>query len=220
MRPQRFVFSASSTTAVAAAQTLGAAGFLVLGGATIIPAQPNGVAAYAKFDGGVNRPLTFTSTGNISGVTLTVVGFDASGNAVTSSIAGPNNDTISTTELYNRVISIRASAAVGTAMSAGTGTTGVTNWAGIDYYPNPANVGLWLQLTATINVDVQLTPDPIEDSTITPHTFNHGYLTAVTADAASALTYPATGVRMLVNSSSGSGAAVFTVIEAGLGRGR
>lgn len=219
MRPQRFTFSASSTTAVAAAQTLAGAGFLTLGGATVVLAQPNGVAAYAKFDDGVNRPLTFTSTGNLSAATLVVVGLDASGNAVTSSIAGPNNNTVATTELYNRILSIRSSAALGTAMSAGTGTTGATNWAGLDYYPNPTNVGLWVQITGTINIDIQLTPDPINDQVITPHTFAHAYLTGVTADAVSALTYPARASRMLVNSSAG-GSAIFTLIEAGLGRGR
>lgn len=219
MRPQRFTFSASSTTAVAAAQTLAGAGLLALNGSAVIPAQPSGVAAYAKFDDGVNRPLTFTSTGNLSAATLTVVGLDASGNAVTSSIAGPNNNTVATTELYNRILSIRSSAALGTAMSAGSGTTGVTNWAGLDYYPNPANVGLWLQITGTISVTVQMTPDTIQDPTTAPHTFNHGYLTAIVADAASALTYPAEACRMLINSSSG-GAAKFTVMQAGLGRGR
>lgn len=220
MRPQRFTFSASSVTAVAALQTLAGAGFLTLNGSAVIPAQPSGVAAYAKFDDGINRPLTFTSTGDLSARTLTVVGLDASGNAVTSAIAGPNNNTVATTELYNRVLSIRSSGALATAISAGSGTTGATNWAGLDYYPNPANIGLWLQITATIDVTVQLTPDDINDVSITPHPFAHNYLTNKTADAVSALMYPAQACRMLINSSSGSGAAIFTVIQAGLGRGR
>lgn len=216
MRPARFVFSAAVTTAVALAQTTAGAGSLALNGTLVGSVQP-GLVAFAQFDAGSDRTVSLTSTGNLSAANVTITGFTANNVAVTQTISGPNNNTVYTTSLFNRVTGVSSDGALGTAMSVGSGTTGQTNWYTLDYYQSPISVGLWLQITATISVTVQLTPDPFTSTTTAPHTFNHAYLTAITADAASALPYGARGVRALINSSSGSGAAVFTVIQAGAG---
>lgn len=216
MRPVQFVFSAAVTTAVALAQTTAGAASLTLNGTLVTPIQP-GKAAYAAFDAGVNRTVSLTSTGDLSGIQITINGFDTNNVAVTQTRAGPNNNTVETTALFNRVTSVTTPSALGTAMSVGSGTTGATNWFAVDYFVNPTNIGLWLQVTATLSATVQMTPDAFMQTTVAPHAFAHAYLTAVTADAASALNYPAQGIRALINSSSGSGALVFTIIQAGAG---
>lgn len=216
MRPARFVFSAASTAAVANGQTTAGAATLVLNGSAVGPVQP-GIPAFAQFDLGVTRPVTLTSTGALSGVNFTIVGFDANNGPLTEVLAGPSNNTVATTAEFNRVTSITTSGAVGTSVSAGSGTTGHTNWYAVDYFQSPISVGLWLQVTATLSATVQLTPDAFIQTATAPHAFNHGYLTAVTADAASELPYGARGVRAAINSSSGSGALVFTIIQSGAG---
>lgn len=216
MRPARFVFSAAATTAVALAQTTAGSGALILNGTAVGPIQP-GLVAFAQFDAGIDRTVSLTSTGNLSGANITITGLTTNNVAVSQTIAGPNNNTVFTTTLFNRVTAVSTDGALATAMSVGSGTTGVTNWYTLDYFQSPVSVGLWLQITATISVTVQLTPDPFTSTAAVPHTFNHAYLTAITSDAASALPYGARGVRALINSSSGSGAAIFTVIQAGAG---
>lgn len=215
MRPAQFTFSAAATTAVTTAQTTAGATPLAIDGTLAVPAQI-GKAAYAALGNGINRTVSLTSTGALSGINITISGFDSNNNPVTETRAGPSNNTVETTALFNRVTSVVPASALGTAMSVGTGTTGATNWFEVDYFVNPANIGLWLQITATLSATVQLTPDSLQNG-VTPHPFAHAYLTAVTADAASELPYPAQGVRALINSSSGSGALVFTVIQAGAG---
>lgn len=219
MRPIRFVWSAADRDGVAAAQTSTGTAKLILNGALVIPAQPSGVAAYAAFDPGANRTVSIFSTGDLSGITFTIVGLDGSGNTVSEAKVGPNNTTVYTTALFNKVLSVTPSATVGTNVEIGSGTTGATNWVEVDWMTGVTDIGLWLQITATINVTVQLTPDDFK--TMTPYAFAHAMLTAIAADAASSLNYPAQGVRMLVNSSTvATGAAVFTYIQSALGRGR
>lgn len=215
MRPAQFTFSAAVTTAVALGQTTAGSGSFTLNGTLVGPIQ-KGLVAFAQFDAGVNRTVSITSTGNISGVNFTITGRDANGAVVTETRAGPNNTTVYTTALFNTVTSVTVNGAVGTATSIGSGTTGATNWFTVDYFQSPVNVGLWLQITATLSATVQLTPDSLQSGS-TPYAFSHAYLTAVTADAASELPYGARGIRALINSSSGSGALVFTIIQGGAG---
>lgn len=74
---------------------------------------------------GTGYKLVFTSSGNDSGITFTVVGNrvgDTAGNSTTEVVTGANASTATTTNFYTNIISITASAA-----SAGTvkiGTTG------------------------------------------------------------------------------------------------
>jgi hypothetical protein len=218
MRPAQFIFSAADRDGIAAAQTTAGAVALALNGALALPRQPWNSGPVGFMGAGVNRTLSLYSTGNLSGINFTIVGLDASGNAVTEVLAGPNNTTVYSVNLYNTILSVTPNGAVATAVEAGSGTTGATNWYAVDYYLDPANIGLWLKISGTISVTVQLTPDAFLQTTTAPSTFNHAYLTTVTADAASALTYPAQGIRMLVGSSTvDSGAAIFTIIQAGIG---
>ena len=115
---KRFGPVAASTTAVALAQQLaGAARNMVLTG-TAVNDGSNMVTT-----------VTLTSTANFSGVNFTITGTDESGAVITETRAGPNNNTVTTTDAFLTVTSIVTNAALGTNTSAGftatTGTTGI-----------------------------------------------------------------------------------------------
>ena len=80
---------------------------------------------YTVGNNGTGYKLVFTSSGDDSGITFTVVGNkvgDLPGNTTTETVTGANASTASTTNFYTNIVSITASGA-----SAGTvkiGTTG------------------------------------------------------------------------------------------------
>ena len=107
----------ASTTAIAIAQTLGGAGNLNLTSSSVSDGS------------NMDTTVTLTSTGNISGVTFTVTGTDASGSTITEDITGPNNTTVTGSTKFLTVTQIAADAAVSTNTSAGfsatSGTAGI-----------------------------------------------------------------------------------------------
>jgi len=108
IKAKHFKLIGASTTHIAAAQTLGGAGNFTLANTTV---------------GNLPQTITFTSTGNISGVSMTITGTDLNGDAQTESINGPNNNTVTSTNKFLTVTQVAADAAVGTNTSIGiTGT--------------------------------------------------------------------------------------------------
>lgn len=103
---------------VAAAQQLAGAGNMVLTAGTGVTAVVVNGQTRLQFD--VPRAVSLASTGNISGVNFTISGFDIYGQAMTQTIAGPNNNTVNTTKAFFQVTQIAANGAVGTNTSAGT----------------------------------------------------------------------------------------------------
>lgn len=101
----RFTVTAAATAAVSALATQGGAALLTLTATPYLPAAPS--------------TITLTSTGNISAVNFTIRGTDATGAVVTEVIAGPNNNTVYTNNVFASVMSVYCSAAVGTATSVG-----------------------------------------------------------------------------------------------------
>lgn len=103
---------------IAALQTLGAAGNMVLTAGT-------GVTTVTLADGttalvlDVARCVTIASTGNISAVTFTITGYDIYGQKLSAAITGPNNATVATTKAFKQIIQIAADGAVATNTSAG-----------------------------------------------------------------------------------------------------
>ena len=110
--------TATSTTAVAALQTLGGAGNMTL------------AAGAASFGGtGSSQKVSLTSGGNISAVTFTLTGTDSKGVAQTEELTGPNANTVFSIKYYNTITQIAASGAVGTNTSAGVlgGSSGLVS---------------------------------------------------------------------------------------------
>ena len=112
VKAKTFQPQSASTTKIAAAQTLGGAGNMTLTGSAVNDGS------------NMASTVTLTSTGNISGVTFTVTGTDASGSAATEDITGPNNNTVTGSTAFLTVTQIAADGAVATNTSAGfTATT-------------------------------------------------------------------------------------------------
>lgn len=97
----------------------------------------------------------------------------------------------------------------------GTGSLGVFP---PDHYVSPFNVTLAVTVTGTVNYTVQYTFDDVFDSGFSPSTANwvdHPSLTSQTATKDSNIAYPVRGVRLLVN--SGTGTTRLVIIQAGGG---
>lgn len=190
---------------IAQAQTLVGAGSLTLNGALVV----SGVAQL-----GVQRVVGIASTGNLSAVTFTVYGTDQAGNTISESIAGPNNNTVSTTLNFLTVNQVAASAAVGTNVTVGTTSVGASAAIPLDVYLDPFNASLFLDVTGTVSVTVQYTGDDNVLTSTGPFVwYDHSDLTSQTTDAVGTIISPVTAVRLLTN--SGTGTAELTVLQAG-----
>jgi hypothetical protein len=87
----------------------------------------------------------------------------------------------------------------------------------LDHFVSPFNTSLSVQVTGTVDYTVQYTFDDVQAATYTPASGNwiaHPNLTAKLTTLDSNLAYPATAVRVVLN--SGGGSIRFTVIQAGI----
>lgn len=106
------------TAGLAVLQTLGGAGNFTLAAGTGVTSTTN-LQGQTLFVLDTPRCVTFTSTGNISGVTMTVSGYDQYGLPMTAALAGPNNNTVATTKAFKSIYQVAAGAAVATNTSVG-----------------------------------------------------------------------------------------------------
>lgn len=221
-RPIQITFPAADADGICLSQTTAGATALIINGALKDLAATMQQVTRAVMGVGIERPVTLTSTGNLSGIQFTIVGTDVNGTAVSEDLAGPSNNTVATTALYNTVTSITPDGAVGTAITAGSGTTGQTKWLMSNLNIQPVNLSVYVAVTTTASVTVQDTPVDLQatapSSTVPASTqiFNHPTLAAITGSASSNYAYPPRYVRAVMNSSSGNGAFELTIIQAGV----
>lgn len=71
----------------------------------------------------VARSVSLTSTFNLSGVNLTVVGFDEYGALMSQKRVGPNNGTVNTLKTFKSVLSVSSDTASASTLSVGMGDT-------------------------------------------------------------------------------------------------
>lgn len=207
MRPIRLTRAlvAPDADGIATSQTTAGAGNLVLDGALVA----GGVANLTE-----QRKVGIASGGDDSAVTFTVYGTDQAGNAISEGLAGPNGNTVSTTLDFLTVTRVTVSAAVAQAVTVGTTGVGASQPIPLDIYLDPFNVSCFVDVTGTVNYTVQFTFDDVFGST-GPFTWtNHPDLTSATADGDGTYISPVTATRIVTN--SGTGSAVFTVIQAGV----
>lgn len=214
MRPSQFIFPAADVAAICASQTLGGAGALILNG-TLVDLASAALGIPRVVLPKIQRTVSLQSGGNLSGVNFTITGFDVRGVAISEVRAGPNANTVETTAQFWTITGVSANGAVASAVQVGTGSVGSTRWWLTDRDKNPVNMSIACVLTATANWTVQDTPDNANDLSVTPSTFNHPVLAALTASAESNYAFPPRFVRGVMNSSSGSGACTMTIIQAG-----
>lgn len=214
-RPIRYSFVASNATYIALGQTLAGAGDMILNGAG---SDESPTRRMRLTGSGFARPVTLTSTGNISAVNFTITGTDIRGAALVEVLAGPNNNTVASTANFYSVTSIAAGAAVATATSAGIGTTGVSQWTKVDYFQDPVNIGLGVNVTGTINWTIRQTTANVETAEpASTEVLDHAdtNLVAQTVKRQGSYIFPFGALELVVNSSTG-GSLTFDVYQAGI----
>lgn len=200
---------AADDNGIATAQQLGAAGDLTLDGALV----SGGVA-----DLGTPRRVGITvAVADLSAVNFTVYGTTSQGFEISETIAGPNNNTVSTTRDFATVTRVAADAAVGTDVIVGTTGVGATEWMPLDIYASNGRTTIDTIVTGTVNYTVQYTNDDPFDNSIIQTSKDHptAALVGATADQyGSTDTIIMRAVRLLIN--SGTGSVKMTVVQQSL----
>lgn len=218
---QTVVANAAMTTSVAAAQTTVGAGNLTLASSTV------------TFGSGTAQRITLTSTGNISARTFTITGTGPNGAALVSTLAGPNNNTVTSIVAYASVTQIAVNGAVATNTSAGNSATAESIMYVTDYGSNPFSIGFGcIVVSGSPTYSVQHTFDDVEQQIMpfgpagTPVTtaynygastntwFNHAVVVAQTANDDGNYAFPVTAIRLIVTV---AGTVTLKLLQSGMG---
>lgn len=152
---------------------------------------------------GLAHRLNLTSAANLSGITLTLVGTDADGFALTEAVTGPNSTTVETTGYFQTLTSVTAGATLG-ANTLDIGwvdevatKTYPLNWCGAEAATYAVDVvGTVLYSVEETFEDIQNIGSPSQNASwYQPTAFSDN-----TTDVASVGTVNATGVRLVVSS--------------------
>lgn len=184
-------------------QTLGGSGYFTLNGAGVTNGEwvtPDGFA----------KKIGFESTGNLSGVTFIVSGYEDKNKTILISegVTGPNNSTVETTNYFYSIQSIVASGAVATNVEAGPVDEAISKIIPIKRSFSDRNeriTGLTFIKTGTINYTVQQTNDNVQSKD--DRTFNwlssddSNVVNATTSKNSNYITMPM-AMRVKINSYS------------------
>ena len=108
-----------NATALAASQSLGAAGNLALTAGTSVTTTVDSLGN-TRYVLDCARAVTITSAGIDTGITFDVSGYDIYGSAMTSTVTGSSASVATTTKAFASVTSIYASGATSSTVTAGT----------------------------------------------------------------------------------------------------
>lgn len=221
MRPIRYTYAptALDVDAIALVQQRVGAGALTINGANAI----GGVATMAT-----QQFVTLTSTGNLSGVNVTVTGTDQNGHVISATRAGPNNNTVVFSSLsaanggtpsFYTVTGATVSGTIATDMSIGVNGFGNGRALPLDYGVAPTNYALAVIVTGTVTYTVQHTFDDVYASTFNEATatwFDNDAtaLVAATTSQDGNYAFPPTATRIQIT--AGTGSVLYIVIEAGI----
>lgn len=205
MRPVaiRKNLTAASVNCIAAAQTLAAAGNVVLNGGSV-------AAGVATLD--TQRRVLITSDGNDTGITFTVTGARQSGQAVVETVTGASGAAAQTLNDFYNVGTVSASGAVANHVTIGTSGTGSTDWIMPNFHLAPFNVNIAESLTGTATFNLETTEDTnwwvpaIPSPIANVSTIQAG----ATVAAGQTLTAAVTGYRFTITSGTGTLAAQCT----------
>ncbi len=153
------------------------------------------------------RQVLITTVSDESGKTLTIYGTDEVGTVISETVTGPNATTGTSTYMYKTVTRVAVSAAFTGAVTVGTNGVGASKGVLLNQYLDPFAISIFLKFTGTVNVTVQYTSDDHRASGFhwgAASWTDHSSLTSKTANLDSNIAYPATGLRVKVNSGTGS----------------
>jgi hypothetical protein len=212
MRPiqKTLSFQAASATGVTTAQTPADGVDLTIDGTF----ASGGVATFYE-----PTVVNFSSTDDLSTVTFTVIGTAANGVAISEDVVGPDNETVSTIQLFKTVTAIAVDTA--TTFTTETVSVGVPNsasfgtgaWWPLDIYtPNQVTTISCNELAGAVTYSVEYTNEDPFDTTITQLAVAHpvAALTSATADQTAFTTTLMRAVRVVT---SGSGTLRVTVVQ-------
>lgn len=202
--PAVFTWPVRDTQAISLTQTLGAAGNLLINGHLAF-------YPYVALDG-IGRTVSLTSAGDNSGVNFTITGTRYS-RPVVETIAGPNANTVETTAIFDTITSISVDGAV-TAVSAGTGTTGETNWYNFNYHMGTPNMSIQTTVTGTIDYSFQVTLDDVQTN-LTPNAFSP-FMTNATNNQFQFQFFNCQYANIIINSSNNTASLVATFLQGGI----
>jgi len=110
------------------------------------------------------RKISFTSDGDESGDTYTVVGSDRYGRTITETVTGPNATTVYSTYDYSAVTSIATSGAGTGNITIGIADKADTQWIPVEYRIGTAYSVVADQSSGAAYIEIQGTPDdPFSD---------------------------------------------------------
>lgn len=207
--------TAADADGICQSQTPGAAGNLTINGAL----ATGGVATMDT-----QRRVRITCAGNDTARTFTIYGTTGTGVAIIETMAGSNASTTDSLLDFKTVTRVAVDAATAGAITVGTNGVGSTAWWKPNRHISPFYVSLFLDITGTINVDVEYTGDDVDigpmtvaDNTVIPTVFDHEILAGIQVDAVSTIDAPVRGIRMTIN--SGTTTAKLTMIQPGIAGG-
>lgn len=146
--------TSASVNAIAAAQTVAAAGNVVLNGGSV-------AAGVATLD--TQRRVQIISDGNDSGKTATIYGARQGGQAILEVLSLTNAGTAVSNLDYLTVGTVSVSAAIANHITIGTNGTGSTDWIMPNFHLTPFNVGIANQVTGTVTWGIDTTQDTYWD---------------------------------------------------------
>lgn len=153
-KPVTYQWIAAASSAIAAVQTLGAAGDLNLNGTQVFQPNPSSPITAAQFTN-ISRTVKISSVNNLSAVNFKVTG-TLNGVVVSETIAGPNVGNVSTTQIFQTVTKVHADAAAA-AVIVGTGQTGQTNYFAYDFNRITPVASMNIAVTGVITYEVHCT---------------------------------------------------------------
>lgn len=154
---------------------------------------------------GFQRTIALTSQNDLSGQTVTILGMTWSGLAVSASLAGPNNNTVSTTQQFMTVTSIAGNGTL-TGISVGWGTVGESRPFTVNSFNMPAQLRMQVSVSGTVTYSARSTLDDVQVAgvkTWVPHPNLVG-----TATAQDTYSSPPAAVQIAVLASTITGAAL------------
>jgi hypothetical protein len=165
------------------------------------------------------RRVIFTSSGTDSGLTLTIVGRDWSGNKITETVTGGVSGTPASTVLdYLAVTQVLISGATAGTISVGTNGVAGSPWINLDPWAMGQVSGQAVAI-GTVNYTVQISNDdpnsyanPIAANVVTWDSNMAGVI-AATASTVFDLTPAPLWARVLLNSETGTGSVRMTLVQ-------
>lgn len=213
-----------NTTLIAPLQSLSAAGYFTLNG-DYTGTNPNPYSKgypYAPVTiPNMGRTISFTSAGDQSAFTITILGLDIYGVFQTETLAGPDANTVYSANEYHVIYNISCNGAIDDT-SIGTGIGADFGWRMMNIHNTNAQFTLQSQVTGTINYVVTRTGQQLEfpnqQLPINATGFALPTPLNIAASDIQTVTLPTTGFRLVVNNTvtDATGALTLTIVQQGL----